>query len=161
MPYSSRRQVEITNGLGLHLRAASRLVQLAQQFQSEVRVLCEGRTANGKSILDLLTLAAQRGSRLESRPAGPTPRKPPRPFTSSLRPVSKSAKSLHTLMNGVSHELVWATTTQTLPEAKDQWTLLDCSCYSQQGRGASPRPYPPLIPVPRGREKEGKGVVTE
>ena len=70
MPYSSRRQVEITNGLGLHLRAASRLVQLAQQFQSEVRVLCEGRTANGKSILDLLTLAAQRGSRVEIETRG-------------------------------------------------------------------------------------------
>jgi len=70
MPYSSRRQVEITNGLGLHLRAVSRLVQLAQQFQSEVRVLCEGRTANGKSILDLLTLAAQRGSRLEIETRG-------------------------------------------------------------------------------------------
>ena len=47
MPYSSRRQVEITNGLGLHLRAA-----------------------NGKSILDLLTLAAQRGSRLKIETRG-------------------------------------------------------------------------------------------
>jgi len=37
-----------------------------------------------------------------------------------LRPVSKSAKSLHTLMNGVSHELVRAPITQALPEAKVQ-----------------------------------------
>ena len=70
MPYSSRRQVELTNDLGLHLRAASRLVQLSQQFQSEVSVLCEGRTADGKSILDLMTLAAQRGSRLEIEACG-------------------------------------------------------------------------------------------
>jgi len=70
MPCSSRRQVDLTNGLGLHLRAASRVVQLAQQFQSEIRVLCEGRTANGKSILDLLTLAAQHGSRLEIEARG-------------------------------------------------------------------------------------------
>jgi len=46
------------------------VVQLAQQFQSEIRVLCEGRTANGKSILDLLTLAAQHGSRLEIEARG-------------------------------------------------------------------------------------------
>ncbi len=70
MPYSVSRQVEPTNGLGLHLRAASRVVQLAQQFQSEIRVLCEGRPANGKSILDLLTLAAQSGSRLEIEASG-------------------------------------------------------------------------------------------
>lgn len=70
MPYLSRRQVELSNGLGLHLRAASRLVQLAQQFQSEVRVFCQGRTADGKSILDLLALAAQRGSRLEIETRG-------------------------------------------------------------------------------------------
>ncbi len=70
MPYSRHGQVELTNELGLHLRAASRLVQLAQRFQSEVRVLCEGRRADGKSILDLMTLAAQRGSRLEIEARG-------------------------------------------------------------------------------------------
>jgi len=70
MPDSVSRQVELTNGLGLHLRAASRVVQLAQQFQSEIRFLCEGRPANGKSILDLLTLAAQSGSRLEIEASG-------------------------------------------------------------------------------------------
>jgi phosphotransferase system HPr (HPr) family protein len=51
MPDFIRLRVKITNGLGLHLRPAGRLVQLAQQFRSEVRVSCDGRAANGKSIL--------------------------------------------------------------------------------------------------------------
>lgn len=64
-------RVELTNGLGLHLRAASRLVRLVQQFQSEVRVCCGGRAANAKSILDLIMLSAARGTRLEIDVRGP------------------------------------------------------------------------------------------
>ncbi len=65
MPGLRRRQAQITNELGLHLRVASRLVQLAQQFQSEVRVLWNGREANAKSILDLTTLGAEFGALIE------------------------------------------------------------------------------------------------
>ena len=54
MPDLSRRQVEITNALGLHMRAASLLVQLSQQFRVEVRVYYNGRAANGRSIMDLV-----------------------------------------------------------------------------------------------------------
>jgi phosphotransferase system HPr (HPr) family protein len=64
MPLGSR-QVEITNTLGLHLRAADKFVRLAQQFQAGVKVTCDGRKINGRSILDLATLAAVCGSRLE------------------------------------------------------------------------------------------------
>ena len=70
MPESSRRQVEITNALGFHLRAASQFVQLSQQFQADVRVCCDGRAANGRSILDLLTLAAECGAGLEIEATG-------------------------------------------------------------------------------------------
>lgn len=66
-----RQQLEITNELGLHLRAASRLVQLAQQFQSDVRVLWKGREADGKSILDLMALGAESGAMLEFEVNGP------------------------------------------------------------------------------------------
>jgi phosphocarrier protein len=66
-----RRQVEITNGLGLHLRAANLFVQLSQQFQVEIQVFCNGHAANGRSILDLLGLAAERGARLELEVSGP------------------------------------------------------------------------------------------
>jgi phosphocarrier protein HPr len=71
MPDLSRRQVEITNALGLHMRAASLFVQLSQQFRVEVRVSCNGRAANGRSIMDLLTLVAEHGARLELEAIGP------------------------------------------------------------------------------------------
>ncbi len=71
MPESSRRQVEVTNPLGFHMRAASLFVQLSQQFRAEVRVCCNGRAANGRSILDLLTLAAEFGARIELEAIGP------------------------------------------------------------------------------------------
>ena len=60
----ARRQVGVSNVLGLHLRVAGRFVRLAQAFQSDVRVCCEGIIANGKSILDLLSLAAECGTML-------------------------------------------------------------------------------------------------
>jgi phosphocarrier protein HPr len=66
----ARRQVEITNEYGLHLRPADTFVKLAHQFQSEIRILYKGNEYNGKSILDLTTLAAERGSRLEVEARG-------------------------------------------------------------------------------------------
>jgi phosphocarrier protein HPr len=60
----ARRQVGIANVLGLHLRAANQFARLAGQFQSEVGVCCNGVAANGKSILDLLSLAAGCGTML-------------------------------------------------------------------------------------------------
>jgi phosphocarrier protein len=59
-----RQEVEIVNVLGMHARAAARLVQVATRFKSRVLVTHDGRTANGKSILGLLTLIGSQGSRL-------------------------------------------------------------------------------------------------
>jgi phosphocarrier protein len=66
-----RRQVEILNALGLHLRPADKFVGLAHQFQSEIKVIHQGREFNGKSILDLTSLAAECGSRLDLEAHGP------------------------------------------------------------------------------------------
>jgi len=63
--------VEISNRLGLHLRAANQFIRVSQQFQVEVQVFCNGIAANGKSILDLLSLAAECGARLELEVSGP------------------------------------------------------------------------------------------
>ena len=71
MTQVARRQVEIVNALGLHLRPADKFVRLAHQFQSEVRVIHEGREFNGKSILDLTSLAAECGTRLDLEAHGP------------------------------------------------------------------------------------------
>lgn len=58
------RRVVISNRLGLHARAAARLVRRAAQFTSSVEVLREdtNQSADGKSILGVLLLAASRGT---------------------------------------------------------------------------------------------------
>src|SRR5271166_3725699 len=58
----ARRQVAVNNVLGLHLRAADKFVRLAKAFQSDVKVCCKGIIADGRSILSLLSLAAECGT---------------------------------------------------------------------------------------------------
>ena len=60
------RRVEITNRLGLHARAAALLVRTANTFQSTIRLerLDAAATADAKSILSVLMLAAARGTEL-------------------------------------------------------------------------------------------------
>ena len=55
------REVTIRNELGLHARAATRLVECANRFSSEIRLQNESKRVDGKSILALLTLAAGPG----------------------------------------------------------------------------------------------------
>ncbi len=59
-----RGEVTITNALGLHARAAARFVQAASRFKSRIRLMHEGRSADGKSILGLLALIGSQGTRL-------------------------------------------------------------------------------------------------
>ena len=66
----ARRQIEITNSLGLHMRPAGKFVKTADQYQAEVRVLYNGRQFNGKSILDLINLAVPCGTLLEIEASG-------------------------------------------------------------------------------------------
>ena len=65
------RDVEIVNRLGLHARAAAKLVHLAGRFRSDVKLLKDGETVDGKSILGLLMLAAAQGEQLRLRTDGP------------------------------------------------------------------------------------------
>jgi phosphocarrier protein len=58
------REVEIVNALGLHARAASRMVALARKFHADIRVRCGERHVDGKSVVSLLTLAGSRGKRI-------------------------------------------------------------------------------------------------
>ena len=57
-------EVQIVNRLGLHARAAARLVHAASRYQSTITVRRGGSRVDGKSILGLLTLAAARGTKL-------------------------------------------------------------------------------------------------
>ena len=61
----------IVNDLGLHARAAAALVRLASAYRSDLRLYRRGREVNGKSIMDVLLLAATRGSRVIARADGP------------------------------------------------------------------------------------------
>jgi phosphocarrier protein HPr len=65
------RQIDITGNRGLNLLAASRLVNLAGQYEADVRIACDGRKVNGRGVLELLTLCAGCGARLELEADGP------------------------------------------------------------------------------------------
>jgi phosphocarrier protein HPr len=66
------RQVSVVNRLGLHARAAARLVRTASAFRSRVRLERADRSASAdaKSILSVLMLAAARGTELRATAEG-------------------------------------------------------------------------------------------
>ena len=70
-PAIARRQLEIVNTYGLHMRPADKFVKLANSFRSEVWVYHRGSRANGKSILDMTSLAAECGATLDLEARGP------------------------------------------------------------------------------------------
>jgi phosphocarrier protein len=61
---------EITNKLGVHARAAAKLVQVATKFKSKIYFEKDGWEVNGKSLLGILTLECPKGSRLIVRAQG-------------------------------------------------------------------------------------------
>ncbi|MFO7676352.1 MAG: HPr family phosphocarrier protein [bacterium] len=56
--------VKVTGSVGLHARPAAEFVREAERFKSHVRIQKDGMWANGKSILAILTLAAETGCEL-------------------------------------------------------------------------------------------------
>jgi phosphocarrier protein len=64
------RIFEIQNKLGLHARAAAKLVQTATKFKSRIYFEKDGWEVNGKSLLGILTLGCPQGSRLIVRADG-------------------------------------------------------------------------------------------
>ncbi|HIE53763.1 MAG TPA: HPr family phosphocarrier protein [Chromatiaceae bacterium] len=56
------RQLTIPNKLGLHARAAARLVNTASQFESDIYLEKEQTRVNGKSIMGVMMLAAAQGT---------------------------------------------------------------------------------------------------
>ena len=59
------QNITIINKLGLHARAASKLVNCASQFESEVFIGRNGNRVNAKSIMGVMMLAASKGVELE------------------------------------------------------------------------------------------------
>ena len=56
--------VEIINKLGLHARAAAKLVKVAAAFESNIEVERDGHAVNAKSIMGVMMLAASQGTEL-------------------------------------------------------------------------------------------------
>lgn len=66
-----KREVVIKNKIGLHARPAALFVKKAEAFDCEIWVSKNGIKVNGKSILSLLTLAAEEGSVIVLEITGP------------------------------------------------------------------------------------------
>lgn len=64
-------KLKIPNSLGLHARPASLFAKTAEQFDSEITVEKDGMEVDGKSILGLMMLVAEKGSELLIRVDGP------------------------------------------------------------------------------------------
>jgi phosphocarrier protein len=64
------REVTIRNRAGLHTRPAASLVKLAAKYKAEFFIDKEGFEINGKSIIGVMTLAADQGSKLLLRFTG-------------------------------------------------------------------------------------------
>jgi phosphocarrier protein HPr len=60
-----KRQIEVINKLGLHARAATRLVNKASGFESDILLERDGQQADAKSIMGIMMLAASQGTELE------------------------------------------------------------------------------------------------
>ena len=67
---------EIVNNLGLHARAATKLVQLASRFACEIRISRDGQKANAKSVMGVLLLCGAKGTVVQISARGPVPPRP-------------------------------------------------------------------------------------
>lgn len=65
-----KRRIKIKNPQGLHARPASAFVKIANRYESEVTVRKGDDAVNGKSIMGLMTLAANQGSVIEIEASG-------------------------------------------------------------------------------------------
>jgi len=65
----------VGNKVGMHLRAASKIVSLLRDFDCEVEIHFNGRIANAKSIMSITQLVAPLGSELLLKASGPDARR--------------------------------------------------------------------------------------
>ncbi|SFG76755.1 HPr family phosphocarrier protein [Neptunomonas qingdaonensis] len=57
-------KITIINKLGLHARAAAKLISTTTRFSSDIRIFKDGREVDGKSIMSVMMLAASKGTEL-------------------------------------------------------------------------------------------------
>jgi phosphocarrier protein HPr len=68
---SARAEVVVQNQSGLHARPATKFVEVAQGFESDLSIHRDGRTANGKSLLSVLKLGVTRDTEIVIEADGP------------------------------------------------------------------------------------------
>ncbi len=64
------KEITVVNKLGLHARAASKLVKLTAGFDSQIILVSSGQEVDAKSIMGILMLAATQGTTLSIRTEG-------------------------------------------------------------------------------------------
>ncbi|MBL7070764.1 MAG: HPr family phosphocarrier protein [Candidatus Omnitrophica bacterium] len=65
------KKVVINNRMGLHARPAAMFVQIANKFDCDIMIKRGNQKVNGKSIMGILTLAANKGAKVLLRAEGP------------------------------------------------------------------------------------------
>src|SRR6185369_5417459 len=80
-----KREITISNRLGLHARAAAKLVTLCTRFQSRVELVVNGRRANARQFVALIMLSASLGAKVAIEVSGPDELKA---FTAVTRLIS-------------------------------------------------------------------------
>jgi phosphocarrier protein len=66
----TEREITLINRLGLHARPAALVVQTANKFKSEIKLKKDELEINGKSIMGVMMLAAEMGSKILIRAEG-------------------------------------------------------------------------------------------
>lgn len=57
-----KKEVTVTNKTGLHARPASEFVKMASKFKANINIVCKGKEANAKSILNILAAGISAGT---------------------------------------------------------------------------------------------------
>src|SRR5438067_11358146 len=65
-----RATLEIRNKLGLHARAAKLIVETVTTYDADIKIAKDGQTVDGKSIMGIMMIAAEQGSRTEVTASG-------------------------------------------------------------------------------------------
>lgn len=64
------KELEIINKLGLHARAAAKLIGVTSRFSADITLVKDGREVDGKSIMSVMMLAASQGTTLSVKAQG-------------------------------------------------------------------------------------------
>lgn len=67
-------EVQVVNALGVHARPSHAIVTMAANFQARIQLSHDGRTADARSILSVMTLGATQGALLRIEAEGPDAR---------------------------------------------------------------------------------------